>query len=63
MVWRGGQLTQRVARRIILSAHRVPNQALAADGATACFSSSLVSFSSDAVRAPQLKRTVQRFVA
>jgi hypothetical protein len=33
-------------------------QSLAADGATACFSSSLVPFSSDADRAPQLKAIV-----
>jgi len=33
-------------------------QSLAADGATACFSSNLFSFSLNAARAPQLKASV-----
>jgi len=34
---------------------RAAEQSLAADGAIACFSSNLLSFRSDADRAPQLK--------
>jgi len=42
-----------------VSFYAVAQQALAADGAIACFSSNLFQLSSDADRAPQLKRSVR----